>query len=1418
MVSNVTSTTFSQTYRDDFADSDHYHRILFNNGRALQARELTQLQTIIQKEAERHARFVFNDGASVQSGGVQLDNKYEFVKLNTTSYSLPSSYTSLVGETFVGLTSTINVRIVEIVPAVGLDPATVYVEYINNNQIDGTDTPTRLIPGEIINGLTSGANLQVQTTNTTINPAVGRGIRLSVKSSTFFVLGHFVTTDSQSIILSKYSNEPTVNAGFVVTEDVVTSSDNNKLYDNSTDTPNLTAPGADRYRIRLTLELEDNVDSDTTFLKAYSIVKGSLVSTAAPGPNSLNVIMKIMEKRTADESGSYTVKPFLVKTLENDSDNTKLDIQISAGSAYVEGHYAELESSIRIPIDKPRTTETVNNDVIAANYGNYVICSTLRGLPQINTLATVDLRSAVTYGGSTIGTARIRSVEEFGSYYRVYLFDVTMSGSNNFSAVRSIGTSVTNYVDLVLENGVAVIKDTTNNNLLFDLRYTRPAALSDISLATQRRFTGTTTGSGTIQFNLSATGETFANSSNWIATVDSSGLAQNIAITSGGNGTASVTLGSLPTSSAITMIAIVNKGASTVKTKTLTNVKTTFTPAVDNTITLAKADGYRVNEIRNGSATGNIITNQYIFDNGQKDNFYDVAKLYLRSGYSAPAGNVYVDFDYFEHGANGDFFAVNSYTGQVNYEDIPIFRQKNAQIVQLRDVLDFRSRKDNTGANFTGTGAIRMEIPVNTDLITADVSYYRGKYYRIALGNDGGFRAIGGDDALFPQFPTLPENNMELYKLKVNPYVLDQDDVALQYVNNRRYTMSDIGSLEKRIDKLEELTTLNMLELETSLVDVFDSNGNNRLKIGLTADNFKDHSQSARAAYEYNAAIDMFAGELRPPHISRNIELLYDSANSIDTILIGDTVYPTFTEVVEVSNTEATSGPSGAADTGAEPINAFNLGVVTGKIKMSPSSDVWFDEARLPAKVIDGGFDLDQSKDALWGSWGFNWSGVKENQLNAGYSETKTSTSTAGNIKTTTTATSTAGSSSIVTTSVKDEKLYETSIQYQRNKFVFFKASGLRPNTRYFPFYDNVSVANWVQTGVGKFAFFGSLTKDSPYLDAGNIYSNATQFPQSLGGPTAEIYSNANGEIEGIFLIPSTNTLKFLTGDTKFYLVDISVLNLADATSYTYGVFTTRGTLRHYQETVKSTRKYNIDVAITTKTETIPTVTTGGGGGGTTGGGGGGRDEPDRPGGAGRDDRGSGQSLGGTRNVAVGIGDTNRDRQGVDGRRDGISVSGGIGDTNRDRQGVDGRRSGGGTGCFTADTLIEMADGTTKRISNIFLGDMTRGGMVTAIHLYDGAPLYDYMGVRVSGTHYVIEDGKTIMVEESKLATKIDNVYGLYTIDTTDRRIFANGIEFADHNGDGVIVNFFKNNPEFIYTTDDALIEEIKDQVGKSLL
>ena len=64
-MATFTKNSFETTYKDDFIDSDNYHRILFNSGRALQARELTQMQTIIQEEVARFGRNVFKEGACV---------------------------------------------------------------------------------------------------------------------------------------------------------------------------------------------------------------------------------------------------------------------------------------------------------------------------------------------------------------------------------------------------------------------------------------------------------------------------------------------------------------------------------------------------------------------------------------------------------------------------------------------------------------------------------------------------------------------------------------------------------------------------------------------------------------------------------------------------------------------------------------------------------------------------------------------------------------------------------------------------------------------------------------------------------------------------------------------------------------------------------------------------------------------------------------------------------------------------------------------------------------------------------------------------------------------------------------------------------------------------------------------------------
>ena len=47
------STNFNVTpYYDDYDESKEYYRILFRPGYAVQAREVTQLQTVLQKQIE----------------------------------------------------------------------------------------------------------------------------------------------------------------------------------------------------------------------------------------------------------------------------------------------------------------------------------------------------------------------------------------------------------------------------------------------------------------------------------------------------------------------------------------------------------------------------------------------------------------------------------------------------------------------------------------------------------------------------------------------------------------------------------------------------------------------------------------------------------------------------------------------------------------------------------------------------------------------------------------------------------------------------------------------------------------------------------------------------------------------------------------------------------------------------------------------------------------------------------------------------------------------------------------------------------------------------------------------------------------------------------------------------------------------
>jgi hypothetical protein len=155
---------------------------------------------------------------------------------------------------------------------------------------------------------------------------------------------------------------------------------------------------------------------------------------------------------------------------------------------------------------------------------------------------------------------------------------------------------------------------------------------------------------------------------------------------------------------------------------------------------------------------------------------------------------------------------------------------------------------------------------------------------------------------------------------------------------------------------------------------------------------------------------------------------------------------------------------------------------------------------------------------------------------------------------------------------------------------------------------------------------------------------------------------------------------------------------------------------------------------------------------------------------------------------------------GTGGRRGGAGTAAGTGGTGagptgtggQSRRGGDrgGRRGGGGgggsspsggpAGCFVEGTAVQMADGSTKEITSIQIGEETKGGTVQAKMEFMPQNIYNYKDVLVSGSHWVIEDNQFIAVEDSKHGVLTDRIEPVYTFKTSDNRIWINDIEFGD--------------------------------------
>ena len=200
-------------YYDDYSESKNFHRILFQPSNAIQARELTQLQSILQNQIEKFGNHIFEEGSLVSGGTITINTVYYAVKVedtnpNTSGTSSAETYrASSVGKFFKGQTSGVVAKVINSVAATSDgDPLTLYVTYLKTN-IDTnsvTSANTTFLDGEELQEVTqsgtgnSFAYSDASNNNefkTISSGSTATGSAATVRGGIIYTRGFFVRVD-----------------------------------------------------------------------------------------------------------------------------------------------------------------------------------------------------------------------------------------------------------------------------------------------------------------------------------------------------------------------------------------------------------------------------------------------------------------------------------------------------------------------------------------------------------------------------------------------------------------------------------------------------------------------------------------------------------------------------------------------------------------------------------------------------------------------------------------------------------------------------------------------------------------------------------------------------------------------------------------------------------------------------------------------------------------------------------------------------------------------------------------------------------------------------------------------------------------------------------------------------------------------
>lgn len=1119
-------------YFDDYEADKDYYEVLFRPSVAVQTRELNQIQSMFHEQIGRLGNHTFKEGSMVIPGETSYDLDLNYITLTLENYD--AVVDQLVPEEVLVVSPTTGisakVKLIEF-PENG-DPLSFYLEYLNAST-NGEES--RFSPGEGVQLATQ--QQQLIDIGVVLNEGVAS--KFTINDGVYYINKRFVLVREETVILDKYSNKPSKIVAIEYNEVVVTENEDGTLFDNAFGTTNFTAPGAHRIRVDTKLRVFDLDEQDnlpSNVVEIFRITNGEIQKRQIG--SDYNILGDVLAQRTYEQSGNYTVRSFPISFDDLDSDDTKYLLNLGKGLAYVNGYRVESFSTLPIETDRARERAIINNSSISANLGYYIVVNDLNVLPDVSQLQEITFYDAVNTvpgtppaGANVLGTARIRFIRSEGAgAYRFYLFNVRDTNENITTAFISQALSIHSSVgaNAVSANLVeSTLFNPIDNSLIFPLSVNFVASLnnelgqSDTSFTTVKQYSTSTDGNGRVTIS-AAPNENFVQQDPTFALACF--LDDGTFMSVEGN----YSLSGTPLGSVITVdFGSGNSGRpvrlnlQVAKQEVQQKVKTpsigTFTGTLTNgQLKLAKADAYELISVKDSNDED--ITNLFTLHPNKTASMYDISYV---STNATIVGDITVTFRYFAH-SSGDYFGVDSYSS-IPYEDIPVEGG-----TRLSDVLDFRPRINDAGTGFTGVGAIVGNIPTPFSIIRTDVDHYLARRDKVYVDTKGGFGVKKGVPSLNPTLPEDPSNAMVLYELYIPPYTFNVSDIQARKINNRRYTMRDIGRLEDRLANVEYYVSLNFLEQEAESKEIIDPvTGLNRFKNGFLTDAFVDHSVGDFSWDGYHVSV-ADEGELRPEFSLNAVDLEINELNSTNVVVNDGIVTLPYVEKSFIRQNKRSSTIN---------VNPYAVYRWTGNIILTPHIDTWIDnyytDPDVTYQVYNNG-RLTQT----WKSWQVNWTG-----------STTTSTSTTrkdqqsrgGVIRTTTTTTTTTRTN----VDVVADKIIDTSvIPYMRSIDVEIFGMGHRPRSRAHFFFDGVNVNQYVR-------------------------------PQGNPNFGTPVICNEDGIFTAVFRIPNNNTLRFRTGDKILAVTDEPNNDIQRATSYSEATFTSSGVLNTRQRTIIATRQIN---------------------------------------------------------------------------------------------------------------------------------------------------------------------------------------------------------------------------------------------------